>query len=40
MLNRLQMLVDKSNLIKLSINKYKFFRFIKLEDKQINQRNY
>ncbi len=30
------MLIDKSNLTKLFINKYNSLRFIKLEDKQIN----
>jgi len=35
-LDRLQMLINKSNLVKLSINKYDSFRFAKLKNKQIN----
>jgi len=40
MLDRLQILVNKSNSIELFINEYNSFRFIKLKDEQINQRDY
>jgi len=40
MLDKLQMLVNKSNLTKLSINEYNFFRFVKLKDERINQKDY
>ncbi len=40
MFNRLQMLINKSSLTKLSINKYDSLRFVELEDEQINQKNY
>ncbi len=34
------MSIDKSSLTKLSINKYDSFRLARLEDKQIDQKNY
>jgi len=40
MLNRLQILVNKSNLIKLLINKYNSLRFIKLKNERIDKRDY
>jgi len=39
-LDRLQISINKSNLTKLSINKYDSLRFIKSKDEQINQRDY
>jgi len=39
-LNKLQMFVSKSSLIKLLINEYDSFRLVKLKDERIDQRNY
>jgi len=39
-LDKLQMSINKSNLIKLSINEYNSLQLVKLKDERINQKDY